>query len=576
MRTALDGAKLHDEIRGNRDGRLAVPVDRLQFFHDHIRPKTGGRHIDWSFDRHEYLQAIVADEARSIVCRKGTQVGMSTFSVGAALHVAAAHGFHVGYYLPTDRFIKNFVQGRFDPLIDADDTLAQLVTEGDPHEVLSDAARKRRKRADHVELKLIGRGQLWFQGCENMSDVISIDLDLIVLDEVDELDQELAAFIDDRIMHSAYARRIALSQPSVPGFGIDAEYEASDQKHWQLRCARCRTWTCLEDSFPDCLVYNQRNKEWRLVCIRCGARLPYLTREDPEAAEWVAEYPGREVSGYHISQLYGPFTTADKVAAAWQPAQNDRKKRERFTISFRGYGFAGDRQPVNEAVFAKACKGGPRTSLQVPPEATAVWAGIDVGDVLHLCVGVELPGRPLQVPWFEEVSWTTLAKRLTAFGVHAFVIDSRPEKTKAEELIRSFAHQGAICTFSETLEHPIFSDPAADEDDPENTDVPYIKLNRTDALDSLCEDIRNGVIKLPSAASDVMGEVKRHFLNLVKDLNERDLTYRYRRGVKNHFALAAAYMRLAPRAARRLELGPPADFEIDDIALDREELPSQW
>ena len=72
-----------------------------------------------------------------------------------------------------------------------------------------------------------------------MSDVKSIDLDLVILDEVDELDPGLASFIDDRILHSSYRRRIALSQPSVPGFGIDAEFEGSDQQHFLLRCNRC-------------------------------------------------------------------------------------------------------------------------------------------------------------------------------------------------------------------------------------------------------------------------------------------------------------------------------------------------
>ncbi|HJN16230.1 MAG TPA: hypothetical protein QGH10_12085, partial [Armatimonadota bacterium] len=85
-------------VFGDADVATApVPADRGEFFAGHIRPKTGGHHIEWSFDRHEYMRAIVADESQSIVCRKGTQVGMSTFSVGTALHVAAAHGFHVGY-----------------------------------------------------------------------------------------------------------------------------------------------------------------------------------------------------------------------------------------------------------------------------------------------------------------------------------------------------------------------------------------------------------------------------------------------------------------------------------------------
>ena len=48
------------------DAPSAVPLDRLEFFAAHIHPHVGGRHINWSFDRHEYLHAIVVDDAPQI------------------------------------------------------------------------------------------------------------------------------------------------------------------------------------------------------------------------------------------------------------------------------------------------------------------------------------------------------------------------------------------------------------------------------------------------------------------------------------------------------------------------------
>jgi phage terminase large subunit GpA-like protein len=44
----------------------------------------------------------------------------------------------------------------------------------------------------------------------------------------------------ERIAHSAYKRVIELSNPSLPGYGIDEQYEKSDQRHWTLKCRRGR------------------------------------------------------------------------------------------------------------------------------------------------------------------------------------------------------------------------------------------------------------------------------------------------------------------------------------------------
>jgi len=570
-----------------------VPSDRLEFFRAHIHPKVGGHTIPWSFAGHEYLHDIIGDQALQIALRKATQLGISTAVIGIALHDAGAKGLHVGYYLPTDNFIRSFVQARFDPLIDADDALAQLTVEGDPSEFISAAAKKRRKRADHTQLKIVGRGQVWFQGCENVNDTISIDLDGIILDEVDELDQNLAVYLDDRIMHSSYARRIALSRPSVPGMGIDAEFEASDQKHWLLRCNRCRTWTCLEESFPACLI--EVRGEWRLVCARCHARLPYLSdrpgrtgvspvtgaKRSRPSAQWVAKHPGREISGYHLSQLYGPTTTPAAVAALHQAAQTDRRKKERLTRSVLGFPFAGDRQPISAEVFDAACNPDFKLTRAVPREARAVWAGIDVGDTLHLAVGFEssvgrsassdaVPG--LQVIWLEELTdWALLERRLTEFAPRFFMIDMRPEKTQAKLLCRAFANQSSMCYFPQGVEQPIFG--VEDED---ISPVRTCKAPRSDVLDDLCQDIIGGAIRLPAAGPEVMQTAKRHFRKLVKDLNPRTLKYDYRRNVENHFALSLCYLRLARLMATSLGLGPPAPFEVSDVTLPGQGVPQTW
>jgi phage terminase large subunit GpA-like protein len=129
-------------------------------------------------------------------------------------------------------------------------------------------------------------------------------VDVLVFDELDEATPDAKTLAKERLSHSSYKRIVELSNPSLPDFGIDEVYRQSDQRHWHLKCPACGAWTCLEKEFPVAL-----NAEVRVIrrradgsayraCPKCDAEL------DPDRGEWVADFPGREIHGYLISQLF--------------------------------------------------------------------------------------------------------------------------------------------------------------------------------------------------------------------------------------------------------------------------------
>ena len=61
---------------------------------------------------------------------------------------------------------------------------------------------------------------------------------------------EAEALAKERLAHSDYKRILELSNPSLPGYGIDEVYQASDQRHWMLKCPGCGAWTALDKEFP--------------------------------------------------------------------------------------------------------------------------------------------------------------------------------------------------------------------------------------------------------------------------------------------------------------------------------------
>ena len=62
---------------------------------------------------------------------------------------------------------------------------------------------------------------------------------LIVFDELDETTPESKTLARERIAHSDYKRVIEVSNPSLPDYGIDEQYQASDQRHWTTKGPSC-------------------------------------------------------------------------------------------------------------------------------------------------------------------------------------------------------------------------------------------------------------------------------------------------------------------------------------------------
>jgi hypothetical protein len=520
---------------------LSVPASPVAFFRDHIRPDNRA----WSFTGHEYLRAMIADECDHIVVQKAAQMGVSTVAIGRLIHWSLL-GHKVGYYLTDRDFMAHFVQDRFDPIINSDELLAQATMEGATFEDPAAAARRRRKGADNLRLKHIGQGSAWFMGLQKRKDVKSLDLDAFILDEVDETDQDLAAWLDDRVLHSAFQRRIELSQPSVPEWGIAERYDASDQKCYLHRCPRCRTWHCLEEEWPDCLVSHQGAA--RIVCIRCGARIR------GGKTEWVAKHADRPISGYRLSQLFGPAISDQQIATRWQAAEKSRTLRENFSISILGLPFPGDRQPLSEEVLKRSCGdwglGLGSYLARLPGHVRPlVLAGIDVGDLLHLVIGVLHEDR-LSVVEAQILhdDWDGLADVLAP--VDFFVIDAMPYKSDAKRLCRRPGLNGALVYTSAESQSVDYEEKHA------QVPVRVIKDNRTGLVDEMASEMASGFLRLPAARLDATQLLKRHCKRLVKDFNPLSGKFEYKKHTENHYGMALTHLSLARRVAEDLHLGP--------------------
>ena len=483
---------------------------------------------------------------------KAAQLGASTLVIGEMLQLCLA-GCKVGYFLDTRDRMQSFVQDRVDPIISSDEELSRRVVDVEWEPV---GVRRRGKSADNVRLKHLGPGSMYFLTTGAMGEVKNVDLDCIVMDEVAELDASIAAFAQDRLLHSELKLQRWLSQPSIPELDIDEWFRLSDQKYWQLRCPRCRAWTALELAFPDCLIQvgraGSQPAEWIIACPRCQARLIHDKRRPK--GEWVAAHPGREISGYHLSQLYGPHLSAAEIAAQWRRAQSSPDQMRRFMISIVGIPWAGELQPITDDLL-NARSGEWRLTATGRGDAPKglPFAGIDQGDTLHLAIG-RLADGVLRTIWLEETkSWEAVEKRLRDHGVSMFIIDAMPYKTEAKRLIRSLKSGAMVYSSAQRTIYNI--------EDRETDPIHTVNVDRTEYMDRVAHALGAGTLWLPQRFLPQTQRAKEHLKRFIRE-KRPDGSIAYRRNVENHYGMAIANMILAAEAQHALHLAPAGHFEI--------------
>lgn len=213
--------KLSPDLRGyvrSRVAELARPETRassepLALWAKH-RIRLDGK--PFSFEGHAYLQALYDDTAPHVVLEKAAQIGGTTWAILRSLH-ACLTGLNVIYFFPTRTDVLDFSKSRVAPLIADNRFLA-----------------KNMRETDTAGLKQVGSAHLYLRGMQSAVGMKSVPADMIVFDELDEVTPDAKTRAKERLSHSDYRRVIELSNPSLPGYGIDEAYQASDQRHWTV------------------------------------------------------------------------------------------------------------------------------------------------------------------------------------------------------------------------------------------------------------------------------------------------------------------------------------------------------
>jgi hypothetical protein len=412
--------------------------------------------------------------------------------------------------------VTDFSKGRIDPLIDEN----------------PESLGKWLKDTDAANIKRIWNAFLYLRGMKSRVGLKSIPVDLIVFDELDEAPQNAVDMATERMAHSEFKEILKLSNPTLPDYGIDKAFQQTDQRYWLLKCEKCGEYTCLEDTFPDCLLTVRGARVIR-ACIKCQGEL------NPSSGHWVAKKPSiSDKRGYHYSQLFSHFVDPADILHQFRTTNN---LTDFYNLKIGvAYVEAENRLSVQEVLALCGNEG------VISNDPGPCFMGVDQGKDLHVVIGKKhqiKAGQIVHIAVYKD--WEELGCLMRNFNVQRCVVDALPETRNA----RAFAerHRGKVYLsyYNEHQKgHYAWNEREL-----------IVSCNRTESLDASHKEVMDRAIVLPKQCEIVLAFAD-HLHNVAKKLQEDEETgskrYIYVKLGADHFRHAFNYEAMARQSSPAL------------------------
>lgn len=227
-------------------------------------------------------------------------------------------------------------------------------------------------------------GHLTIVGANSPAGLASRPIRVLLCDEVDRFPLSAGTEGDPidlaRRRTATFRNRKVLmgSTPTVKGASrIEAAFEQSDQRYYYVPCPHCEEfqrliWTQVQwpEGKPETAGY---------VCAKCGAILSDADKPEMlRKGEWRASGPFAGIAGFHISELYSPWSTWPEMALAHVRAKRFPETLQTWVNTALGETYEDTGSTVEpEGLLARREPYGPQA---LPPGVLLITVGGDVQD----------------------------------------------------------------------------------------------------------------------------------------------------------------------------------------------------
>lgn len=426
-----------------------------------LSPESSAEPGIWTTARAEYQRGIMDAVSNPLL---ETIVIMSSAQVGKTEILNNLVGYHIDQdpspilvLQPTLEMAQVWSKDRLAPMLR--DTPALKGKVRDP---------RTSKSTNTLLHKTFPGGHITMAGSNSPASLASRPIRVVMCDEVDRYPVSAGNEGDPvnlakKRTATFWNRKIVMtSTPTIAGVSrIELEFEQSDKRYYHVPCPDCGfmqrlmwanvKWIKDENDvpLPDTAKY---------CCEKCASLWTDAQRNTAiKKGEWVATVPGGKRAGFHLSELYSPWSTLGIIVTSFLEARKNPEMLKTWVNTCLGETWEDrDGEVIDQNVlYARRVK----YAAEVPEGALLLTAGIDVQhdriemEVVAWGEGEEswnvdyrvIPGDTTR----EEV-WRDLEDALsdsydhesgTIFHITSAVIDSSDQTTKVYAFVKRSKHQ---------------------------------------------------------------------------------------------------------------------------------------
>lgn len=476
-----------------------------------------GQPRPFSTKRHPWVREPLDSEASQNWFMKSAQMGVTEAAINRALYTIDRLRRDVLYVLPTAAVANDFSRARFKTALDLSPYLKSIFTD-----------------VDTVGLKQAGNTNLYIRGAGGKSNLVSIPVAVLVLDELDRMDKDKIKLAMERLSGQDDKEVWGISTPTIPGHGIQKVFEKSTQEHFYFKCPSCSRMTKLV--WPDCIemcgddVHDPRVEDSFIKCKECKAKLPHQLKGDwLGRAEWVAEnlQAIKDIRGFAINQLYSFTVTPAEMVRDFFAARGDEAAIQVFTNEKLGLPYLAAGAKVNEVMLAR-CIGKHSREDKRPTKPDKIRTmGVDQGKTCYVSVvewelgnathdiNTHATGKLLWQGTFGESQWSALDALMAEWQILMCVVDADPEINEARRFARRFRGFVHLCRYRKGC---MLREIKVDDDE---EGAPLATVDRANWLSATLSRFKSEPprIWLPTDTSE---EFKDHIQNVVATYQKED------------------------------------------------------
>lgn len=495
----------------------------------------------FNFKYFPWLREIHDSKAEKNVCKKSAQAGFTETALDRCFFTLDILGLSVLYVLPASKpDAADFSTTRFDNAIEMSPRLQELFD-----------------KTQNVGLKRVGNANLYIRGSRSPSQLKSIPVSTVILDELDEMTEDNVQLVFERQSGQNIKNTLLLSTPTIENYGIDAEYRNSTQEKFYFRCPHCSRYINLE--YPRNLIIvgedfnNPDVYDSYLTCHECKNTLEHRAKPDYLASgKWVSDTDSKNpVRGFYINQMYSSTVTPGELAIQVLKSQFDVFVEQELYRSKFGLAYIPKGAKLSLTDLKNSVSSYP--TYNEAPNGSFCVMGVDVGNWLHFEIthyAIDRLANDININSYAKVlkadkvlAFEELDTLMHDFNIRFCVIDAQPERRKALEFARRFPGRVRLCFYPNSVNGKNIT-LHAEED-------ASISVDRTTWLDMSLGRFKTDRISLPQ---DISFEYKEHLQTpsktYRKDSNGNPVAVYVSGNKADHFAHARNYCEIAlPLAA---------------------------